>query len=211
MKRERLNAFLLVVVALAGVFSFATVVYAAFSTTLKITGAATIKAVDWNVHFTRVDSTANVGNSIDASNAGPNLAATTPTLSDLELTGFTATFEYPGDYVEFTADIKNDGSLNAVLDSINGANSFTCTAYTDNTSSSVADQAACTHLDMKILDTNGNDFETNQTTLNAGETKTVKVRIDFYEDYAGEAYTLSKDLKVTVSDIAFLYKQAVSP
>ena len=210
MKREKLNAFLLVVVALAGVFSFATVVYAAFSTTLKITGAATIKAVDWNVHFTRVDASASVGNSIDASNAGPNLAGTVPTLSDLQLTGFTAVFEYPGDYVEFTADITNDGSLNAELDGISGG-ALTCTTYTDNSNASNADQAACTHLDLKILDSNGNDFETNQTTLNAGDTKTVKIRLDFYEDYAGEAYALTKDLKVNVSDIAFLYKQAVSP
>ena len=207
MKREKINTLLLVVVALVAVFSFATVVYAAFSTTLKITGSATIKAVDWNVHFTRVDASTTNGNSIDATNPGPNLAGTSPTLSDLQLTGFTATFEYPGDYVEFTADITNDGSIDAELDSINGG-AIACNNYTDDTAASVADKTACTHLQVCILDTNVDDFETNQTALDAGDTKTVKVRLDFYPDYAGEAYKLTKDLKVTVSDIAFLYKQA---
>lgn len=207
MKREKINTLLLVVVALVAVFSFATVVYAAFSTTLKISGSATIKAVDWNVHFTRVDSTVTMGNSIDALNPGPNLAGTAPTLSDLQLTGFTATFEYPGDYVEFTADITNDGSIDALLDSINGG-AISCNTYTDDTNATVADKTACSHLELSILDSTGADFETNQTTLDDGVTKTVKIRLDFYPDYAGEAYKLTKDLKVEISDIAFLYKQA---
>jgi hypothetical protein len=64
MRREKFNAFLLGLVAMAAVFGFTSVAFAAFSTTLKINGQATVAASSWDIHFDNISSM-RMGNTYD--------------------------------------------------------------------------------------------------------------------------------------------------
>lgn len=83
-----------------------TLVYAALSVTLNIVGSANISAALWDVHLNNV-----IVNSRSVSGSEPTISG-----------GTTATFstklEKPGDFYEFTVDVVNDGSIDAMIESV---------------------------------------------------------------------------------------------
>ena len=64
-KENKYQMILLGSVIICAIFTFVTIAWAAFSTTLKISGTATIKAQTWNVYW----SAASVDNSTGATTA----------------------------------------------------------------------------------------------------------------------------------------------
>ena len=103
-KVRRVLIILLLVLLLMGV----TVGYAVLSTSLNISGTSRIRNATWDVHFQNI-SVVNgsvrpiSGPSIDASKLNINYA--------IEL-------DTPGDYFEFTVDVKNSGSVDAKLSAL---------------------------------------------------------------------------------------------
>ena len=88
--------------------------YAALSAQLKINGTSTIKRAQWSVHF---GTEANDIQVTSGSVTGDNV--TTPAriksgTSDTEIE-YSVSLPEPGDYYEFTANVVNDGTLDAII------------------------------------------------------------------------------------------------
>lgn len=96
-----------------------TVAYAALSTTLTISGTASVDETEWNVHFDnwQLQTTSNTAG------AAQNTAVATPVaeLTKADATNATAfsgvnvQLKQPGDNVKYTFDIVNTGTIDAKL------------------------------------------------------------------------------------------------
>ena len=83
-----------------------TVVYAALNTVLKITGNAEVVASSWDIYL---DNVVVKSGSVSASK---------PVITNSSTLSFDVVLNKPGDYYEFTVDVVNDGSIDAMIDSI---------------------------------------------------------------------------------------------
>lgn len=105
MKTKKTRNLIIAVMALAIVAT--TVAYAALQTTLNISGSIVKKSGNWDIHFE------NVSNIVKSGEA----TVTTPKIAGSQLS-FSATLTKPNDYISFTVDVKNSGTIDAVLSSI---------------------------------------------------------------------------------------------
>ena len=121
--RARLNNFLgqgrktlymVLSVLVLSIFTL-TMVYAALSTTLNINGQAEVNAANWDIHLDNV-----VLNSSSAT-------ATAPTITNSTTATFSTTLTKPGDFYEFTIDVVNNGSIDAMIDSVTKTPTLTAT------------------------------------------------------------------------------------
>ena len=107
--------------------------YAAFATTLNITGTASISS-SWNVHF---DTTKTSGSGV-VSTSGTATGGTISYTDGQHATISSTDLVKPGDSATYTLTILNEGSLNATLGAItiNGtgctASGLTCTSTSGN-------------------------------------------------------------------------------
>jgi hypothetical protein len=137
--------------------------YAALSTTLTINGTANIGSSSWLVYFTNV-----------VPNASNNVAqvVTAPSTTEKETTtiNWAVNMDTPGQVYEFTVDAVNDGSIDAMI-----------ATETENLITQGLTEAQKKYLDYTVTYINGAAVEKNDK-LAAGETKTLKVRLEFKED-----------------------------
>lgn len=128
--------------------------YAAISTTLNINGTSSIGKSTWDVHFENLAVTTG------------SVTATTPATIQSDKTNitYTITLNNPGDYYEFTVDVKNSGTMAAKI-------SATPTLSGVSTAQDV-------YINYTVKYSNGNAIAANDT-LAVGETKTFKVRVEF--------------------------------
>ena len=118
--KDKNSVFLVIGILL--VVAIITVGYAALQTTLQINGDASIGGATWDIHFENIEAT--------------NESTVTPTVAPTASGTDTTTLEYevslpkPGDVYQFTADIVNDGSLDAKLRSVTkGGNNLNYVIY----------------------------------------------------------------------------------
>ena len=83
-----------------------TVVYAALSTTLNINGNAEVSAASWDIYLDNI--------MLNSQSATSNV----PTITNSTTATFTTTLSKPGDFYEFTIDVVNNGSIDAMIDSV---------------------------------------------------------------------------------------------
>lgn len=166
--------------------------FAGYNAQLKISGATTLSAAKWDVHF--VSDAAKTGHFDVTSNN--TITGVTPTVSGTNVS-YTVTLPNPGDVYEFTIDVVNEGTFDAKLDSIVIAP--TITAVEDK------------NLDYTVW-YNGTEYKADAThgtytvtgvTLpkKSGEEPgraTVKVRTE-YQKVTNEADLLSEDMEKTMS------------
>ena len=69
-------------------------------------GSTNIKDNTWNIHFENLNVTSG------------SVSATTPTISNGTNITYTVTLDKPGDYYEFSVDVKNAGSIDAMISGI---------------------------------------------------------------------------------------------
>lgn len=129
--------------------------YAALSTTLNISGTANVAKAGWSLYFTNVAVT-----------SGSVTATTAPTVSGTSTTtlSYAVSLTKPGDFYEFTVDVKNAGTLAAKLSaapSLSGVSS-TQDAY----------------INYTVTYSDGSAVKSGDT-LAAGATKTLKVRVAY--------------------------------
>ena len=85
--------------------------YASLTTTLQINGVADVDSASWNVYWDHVQV-------LDGSVSG-DLVTQAPLIdSDKTSVSYHVRLKEPGDYYAFTVDAVNDGSLDAMIDSI---------------------------------------------------------------------------------------------
>ena len=106
-KKKKVLSVLVLVLLVLGI----TIGYAILSQQLVISGTSTISNASWDVHFENVAITEG---SVTATTA-PVAAATDKKTT---LTYAVGNLTLPGQFYEFTVDVKNGGSVDAKLDAV---------------------------------------------------------------------------------------------
>ena len=96
-----------IIIGLCAILVIMGVGYAAFATQLKINGTANIDS-NWNVRITNIQSSVLSGSASDAQ---------TPSYTDTTAT-FKTNLVSPGDSMKYDITVSNEGSIDAVLESI---------------------------------------------------------------------------------------------
>ena len=132
--------------------------FAYLSTNLSIIGVTNVKGNTWDIHFDNVQ----VLHSVDGN--------PTPTISsDKATVNYTANLNVPGDYFEFTVDVVNAGTVDAMIEEIT-------TKFNNNDISNMPD-----YLDFSITYNDG-IFLANNQLLEHGTTETLKIKVEFIYD-----------------------------
>ena len=157
----------LAIFALALAIVATTIAYAALSTTLNISGTVTKKGGSWNIYFTNPSSASIEGSA----------KASTITLASTQIS-FNVELYKPNDSVTYTVDIKNGGTIDAILDSV------TLTGV---------DTASNNDITYKVTYKDGTTIKKGDT-LNKGVTKTIKI----YVKYNDVSTLSSTDIKLNL-------------
>lgn len=84
-----------------------TIAYAALNAVLTIQGSAEVSAANWDIHFDNIF--------VDS---GSVVATKAPVKIDSSTIDFSVVLSKPGDYYKFTVDVVNEGTVDAMIDSI---------------------------------------------------------------------------------------------
>ena len=198
MEKER-GAKVIAIVALLIAVVGLTVGYAAYSSTLTIDGTANVDPAKWSVKFAKKADAADFkglasGHAVE--NKAPILALTT-------ISGFDVTLKAPGDAIEYSFLVKNDGTLNANLATFTMGN-LTCAP---NTGSSISQEDAtklCGELKYTLTYADGSNITTG-TVLNAADSKEMKLKLEWPST---STLSVTDDVKVTIGTTTFVYEQA---
>ncbi len=161
------NQRTLAIFALALAIVATTIAYAALSTTLNVSGTVTKKGGSWNIYFTNPSSASIEGSA----------KASTITLASTQIS-FNVELYKPNDSVTYTVDIKNGGTIDAILDSV------TLTGV---------DTASNNDITYKVTYKDGTTIKKGDT-LNKGVTKTIKI----YVKYNDVSTLSSTDIKLNL-------------
>ena len=142
----------LIIYGLLGVLMLTTVAYASLQTILNVSGTVVKKGNLWNIYFTNPSSASIVGT---ATGGSLNIQA-----SKLD---FSVSLYKPSDKVTYTVDIKNGGTIDAVLNSI---------------SLTGLDTAKSNSLNYTVTYSNGSTIKEGDT-LNIGASGTIKITVEF--------------------------------
>ena len=114
MGRSRKSIYLIIIAVLIVGISFGS---ALLNSTLNIIGSSEVKKTNWIIYFDDIDiaeDSAPVDNSNDNARFAKN-GVEDPTKKNIE---FTASLKNPGDFYEFTVWTVNDGTIDAVVESL---------------------------------------------------------------------------------------------
>ena len=103
-KRKRLLAISVAMFMICGM----ALGYAALSSSLKISGTGTI-STNWDILFTKIEEKGSKGASSNQSEIIDKLTAT-----------FDVSIEAPGNFIEYNVTLKNNGNIDAVIESVTG-------------------------------------------------------------------------------------------
>ena len=132
-----------------------TIAYAALNAVLSIDGHAQVSSSDWDIYLANPKVT------------NGSATTTVPSIKTSSTVEFSTTLSMPGDFYEFTIDVVNAGSIDAMIENVIKTPELT------------ADQAK--FLKYEITYQNGESITTNQ--LLAKETSMpIKVRIEYRKD-----------------------------
>ena len=142
---------------------FLVIGFAAFSSTLKINGMYNIGSMKWDVHFENIQIT---NGSVNASVA--------PTISNTNTNYITYTIDFtqPGDFYEFTVDVVNAGTIDAMVDVVSNK------AHNATGSTEIE---LPTYLTSTLTYDDGVAITQNQKLVH-GTSEKIKVRVEFKKD-----------------------------
>ena len=132
-----------------------TIAYAALNAALTIQGNAEVVASTWNIHLANPKVKSG------------SATTTMPTITSGRTLTFSTTFNMPGDFYEFTVDVVNAGTIDAMIDSVTKTPELT------------TDQAK--YLKYEVSYANDENITTKQT-ITAGSTMPIKVRVEYRKD-----------------------------
>ena len=177
--KDRKTLSLVLCLILVCVFTLSTA-YAALNAVLTIQGSAQVSSADWDIHLANPKVT--------------NGSATTdvPQIKTNSTMDFTTTLNMPGDFYEFTVDVVNSGSIDAMIENVVKNPELT------------TEQAK--YLKYEITYQNGESITTKQL-LAKETTMPVKVRVEYRKDLVASdlptgqvVLDLSLTLEYTQSD-----------
>ena len=169
--RDRKTLYMVLTILLVSAFTL-TVVYAALSTTLNISGNAEVSAASWDIYLDNVQ--------LNSSSATTSV----PTISNKTTVSFSTTLSKPGDFYEFTIDVVNNGSIDAMIDSVTKTPALTTTQVK--------------YLNYIVEYQNGESINTKQLVEKESFVR-LKVKVEFRKDIT------ASDLPTTseILDLAF--------
>ena len=173
-KAKKSKLFLILILVLG-----ISVGYAALSKTLRINGTSSIKKSSWIIYFDNIRNESGV------------TAATQTTISnDKTEVNFKISIDKPGDFYEFDVDTVNDGSIDAMIDSVEltgikaeNENSFSLTTtYEDGTELKKCDiLQAGTRKKVKVRFYYNTDIEANEL-LEEEEKMNLQFKINYVQN-----------------------------
>ncbi len=157
--------------------------YAALVSNITITGTAAIKSATFDVHFENITLTnGSVEINITAGDSAATIEPTNRTRID-----YSVTLEEPGDFYEFTVDVVNAGSMDAMVNTI-----------TSKMNNVVINNNLPNYLEYNVTYEDGVAIEPNHE-LNATQVETYKVRVAYRTDID------PSDLPTTASTLNFSF------
>ena len=164
------DLYIILIIVIFSVLTL-TVVYAALSTTLNINGNAEVSAASWDIHLDNVQ--------LNSSSATSNI----PTITDSTTATFSTTLSKPGDFYEFTIDVVNDGTIDAVIGSVTKTPTLT--------------ETQAKYLNYIVEYQNGNAINTKQL-VEKNSFVRLKVKVEFRKDIsASDLPTTSETLNLS--------------
>jgi hypothetical protein len=155
---------------------FISVGYAFLQSNLLINGNAKVKVPTWHIYFTNVQVTSG--------SVTPIIEPTTSGKTTTTLT-WEVNMDTPGQFYEFTVDIVNDGTIDAMMNSVPG----NVMALTDEQKK---------YVDYSIKYSDGSEIG-QYDKLAAGDTETIRVRVEYKTNIAPE------DLPAPEQDLTLHY------
>ncbi len=166
MRKKKKNNFIKIVVFLLLCIG---VGYAALMTDLSINGVANVTHSSWDIHFDNL-----VVNQESSATVDQAASIDTPTSISYEVT-----LTQPGDFYEFTVDAVNEGTIDAMIESVSSKlNNVEITTLPNYLEYSV------TYEDEIAL--------TPNQLLEAGSSETYKVRIAYKKKYQSGRLTINR-------------------
>ena len=167
MKRlKRINVKLTLVILLLLI----TVGYALLSTNVNINGTSKIVDAKWNIHFENIRVT-NGSVSI-----GENDSAASINSENNTEVNYSITLTKPTDFYEFLVDVKNDGSIDGMIDSVSSK-----IKLNDNEYIEITDNNIPKYLKYSVSYSD-NTLIKEKHELDAGNKETYKVRVEYNKD-----------------------------
>ena len=205
MERNRGTTVAIVAALIIAVISLG-VAFAAFSTTLTINGTATVESSNWKIHFTKTSGGSDPGSTgvaISPTTSNLNGFTTTATGSGTLKTAdftWTGTLKTPGDRIVFPFFIRNAGTYNAKITSIN-------TPTISCTKNSTAETTVCGNITYGVYtDENGKTRLPLNDTLASGASKQVYVIVTLNKDMTA-AQLPDANVTVNPTTISITYSQ----
>ena len=152
--QDRKTLYLVLGLVLVSVFTLS-VAYAAMSAVLEIHGNSEVVASSWDIHLDNIKVKSG------------SVSANAPQISGTSSVGFNVELNTPGEFYEFTVDVVNEGSIDAMIDSVVKTPELT------------TEQAK--YIKYEITYENGESISTKQT-LKKGTTTPIKVRVEYRKD-----------------------------
>ena len=152
--KDRKVLYGILTIVLVCVFTL-TIAYAALNAVLTIQGTAQVSSADWDIHLANPKVT------------NGSVTTTVPTLATGKSLTFSTTLNMPGDFYEFTVDVVNSGSIDAMIEKVTKTPELT------------ADQAK--YLKYEVSYANGESIA-NKQAIAAGVTMPIKVRVEYRND-----------------------------
>ena len=171
------------------------VAYAILQANLQINGTTKIGANTWDVHFKANTITPTTGSvTIDTTNN--EQAATIDNASQVS---YVVKLAQPGDFYEFTVDVENTGSIDAMLDSISSKIKIGSGEEVEIIPTG-QNRNIPSYLDYSVAYSDGTAIAAKQELLGNGGIETIKVRVEFKTDIE------ANDLPQTDQTITFKFQ-----
>ena len=152
--KDRKVLYMILGIVFISVFTL-TVAYAALNAVLNISGSAQVSSAEWDVHFDNIKV-------INGSVSGDD-----PRITSATTATFSTVLNMPGEFYEFTIDVVNDGSIDAMIENITKTPTLT------------SEQAK--YLKYDITYQNGESITTRQL-VEKNSFVRLKVRLEYRSD-----------------------------
>ena len=147
--------------------------YSKLMATLEIDGDVNVSPVKWNIEFVNLSITED-----SFTNNNSNIVKIDPEKPNRIL--FNVTLDKPGDFYEFTVNIKNSGSLNAKFDSV----------IETGTTNEVL-------INTPYIDYSINGLPSEDSILSVNSSKEIKVRIEYLSGLGGtSSFNVEKGIEL---------------
>ena len=194
------NNKLLIAIGSLSVITLMAIIYAAFTGQLNINGTANVRDSVWDIHI--VES-----GQLEPSNTLSSSAKvlTKPTVSGLSISDFNLSLTTPGDYIEYTFHVVNDGDYDATLSDLD-KDGVVCTA--NGSTSDPEAVKVCNKLEYTLKYEGGADVAEGDTILSK-QTQTMVLKIK-YQDFNDPSLLPTTNVSISGLGIDISYSQSGS-